>query len=81
MDRQAWHAAVHGVSNSQTVWLNDNTCQPTASSPGAVYLHGENHSPPCMQMRLLSSLLENSETHPQGELRFCQTSLEPLLLI
>ena len=64
-----------GKESDTTEQLNDNTHQPLPSSPDAVYLHGENHSLLCMQMRLLSSLLENSEFHPEGELRFCQTSL------
>ena len=43
MDREAWHAAVHGVTNSQT-WLSNWACNPTYqphpswSHPGKEFL-------------------------------------------
>ena len=38
-DREAWHAAVHGVTKSQTWLATEQQKAPTPSSQGQGYLH------------------------------------------
>ena len=59
MDREAWHAAVHGVAKNQT-WLSDWT---ELKWTGIKFIHVVQPSPPCIsEMFILQNKLCTSKT-------------------
>ena len=55
-DKEAWHAAVHGVTESDTTWQLNNIHLPKAGTPQIVWV-GKNQWP------------QSSQCHPRRECR------------